>query len=339
MAKKVAVIGASGYIGGELLRHLLFHDGVEVVGATSRENAGKRLSDVHPNLLGSTELEFSDEPIEDISANTDLVFLSLPHGESMRMVPRIIGRTKIIDLSSDYRVGDIALFEKYHNKHSSPELARRFIYGLPEMSRDGIAGAQNLANPGCFATGALLALSPLAKENLLQGNVVVDGKTGSSGSGAEPSEGTHHPERDQDFRAYKVFTHQHYPEIVQGLRKFNKNDFNLTFVPHSAPMVRGIFTTAYAFLDRDISRAELAGIYEKHYGGEKFIRIVSQCKTAVVKGTNYCDVSLECSGNRVVVMTAIDNLVKGGAGTAIQNMNLMLGFPETESLLFPGTHP
>lgn len=348
MKPKVAIIGASGYVGGELLRLLLGHDGLSVVKATSSGNAGKNVAEIHKNLKNLTDLKFSDEPAEDIAKSADLVFFALPHCTSMGIIPKIIGKTRIIDLSADYRLSnrlsnrlsDAGDFEKFYGaKHLSPELCGKFVCGLPEMNRAEIKKARNVAVPGCFPTGALLALLPLAKSNLISGNVVVDAKTGSSGSGKTPSEGTHHPERAQDFRAYSVFTHRHQPEIEQGLKAFNRKQFDLAFVTHSAPMVRGIFTTAYVFLDREISKQELEGIYRKCYEKEFFVRLVGQPRSNVVKGTNFCDIGLECSGKKVVVTSAIDNLVKGAAGGAVQCMNLMLGFKETKALEFPGFCP
>lgn len=340
MKPKIAVIGASGYVGGELLRLLLSHDGVDVIKAVSSGNSGKNVSEVHRNLQNLTDLKFSDEPAEDIAKSADLLFFAMPHCTSMGIIPKIIGKARIIDLSADYRLGSASDFEKFYGtRHLSPELCKKFIYGLPEMNRAGIRKAWNVAVPGCFPTGALLALMPLAKSGMLRGNVVIDAKTGSSGSGKTPSEGTHHPERAQDFKAYSIFTHRHQPEIEQELKELSRKKLDITFVTHSTPMVRGIFTTAYAFLDKGISRQELEGIYRKHYEKEFFVRLVGQSRSNVVKGTNFCDIGLECSGNKVVVTSAIDNLVKGAAGGAVQCMNLMLGFKETKSLEFPGFYP
>ena len=348
MKPKVAIIGASGYVGGELLRLLLSHDGISIAKVTSSSNAGKQVAEVHRNLNGLTDLRFSDEPAEEIAESVDVVFFALPHCTSMQIIPRIIGnagikagiKARIIDMSADYRLDDVKEFEKFYGiRHASPGLLKKFACGLPEINREEIRKAKNVAVPGCFPTGTLLSLMPLAKSNLLNGNIIVDAKTGSSGSGKAPSEGTHHPERAQDFRAYNVFSHRHQPEIEQGLRQFSKKGFDLTFVTHSAPMVRGIFTTAYAFLEKDISREELENIYKKYYEKEFFVRLVRQARSNVVKGTNFCDISLECSGRKVVVTSAIDNLVKGAAGTAVQDMNLMLGLRETKALEFPGFYP
>ncbi len=338
MTKKVAIIGATGYTGGELIRLLSSHKDVDIVKATSRRYQGKNVTDVHQNLLGFTDLRFTNEPLEDIAKDTDLMFFALPHSKAMGLIPKVIGKTKIIDLSADYRLKNSDVYGKSYTEHESPELIDEFVYGLPEFNREKIRGAYNVANPGCFPSASLLALIPLAKENLLTGNVVIDAKTGSSGSGVNHSPGTHHPERACDFRAYKVLEHQHQPEIEQELKRYREG-FDLTFVTHSAPLVRGIFVTAYVFLEEKIPTQELKEIYEKHYEEENFVRLVDRARCTVVKGTNFCDLSLYSKGKKVVITTAIDNLVKGASGTAVQNMNLMLGFRETASLMYPGLHP
>ncbi len=339
MKKKVAIIGAGGYVGSELLRLLLFHDGVEVTKAISLENIGENVAVVHKNLQNLTSLCFSNEPADKIAKEVDLILFALPHCLAMNMVPKAIGKAKIIDLSADYRIENPKTYEQFYKKHSSPQLIKEFIYGFPEFNKEEVKKAENIANPGCFPTGALLALMPLAKENMLTDHVIVDAKTGSSGSGVHPGLGTHHSERAEDFKAYKVLKHQHGPEIEQELKKANKKEFDFTFVTHSAPMIRGIFITAYVFLEKETTKEELEKIYKKYYEKEPFVRIVEQARSTVVKGTNFCDISIACQGKKAVITTAVDNLVKGAAGTAVQNMNLMLGFEETKGLMFPGTHP
>ncbi|MGM0509884.1 MAG: N-acetyl-gamma-glutamyl-phosphate reductase [Thermoplasmatota archaeon] len=339
MTKETAIIGGSGYTGGELIRFLLGHKDVNLVKVTSRQNQGSKVTEVHQNLRGFTDLRFTNEPLSDTAREVDLMFFALPHATSMKKVPEIIDETKIIDLSSDYRLKDLHAYESYYTKHSSPELIDRFVYGLPEINRKNIAKSKNVANPGCFPTGALLALTPLAEKDLLRENVVIDAKTGSSGSGTTPSFGTHHPERACDLRAYKVLAHQHHPEIVQELETFNHDGFDLTFVTHSTPMIRGIFITAYVFLEDEISKEELTHIYNEYYSDALFVRVVEQARCSPVRGTNFCDLSLECKGDKVVITAALDNLVKGAAGTAVQNMNLMFGLKESRSLMFSGLHP
>ncbi len=339
MTKKIAIIGASGYTGGELMRLLICHEGVDIVKATSRNYEGKNITDVHQNLLGFTDLKFANEPLEDMAKETDLMFFALPHSKAMGLVPKVYGKTRIIDLSADYRLKDSDDYDRSYTTHESPSLIDEFVYGLPEYNREKIRGAYNIANPGCFPTASLLALIPLAKENLLTGNVVIDAKTGSSGSGVNPSKVAHHPERACDFRAYKVLGHQHQPEILQELKRYNEGLFDQTFVTHSTPMIRGIFITAYVFPKKEISEEELKDIYEKYYEDEQFVRIVDQARCTVVKNTNFCDLSLHSDGRKLVITAAIDNLIKGASGTAIQNMNLMLEFDENTSLMYPGWYP
>lgn len=333
----VAIIGGSGYGGGELLRLLLFHDNVEISFVTSRRNAGKFVYEVHPNLRNLTELKFVNKPIEEIADEVDLLFFATPNGVAMQEAPKIIGKTRIIDTSADFRLKNLEEFKHYYGKHECPELIEKFAYGLTEFNKETIKKARYIANPGCFATGALLAIIPLAKEGLLK-NLVIDSKTGSSGSGADPSITTHHPERAMDFRAYNVLSHRHYLEIYQELKKFNTN-VDFSFVPHSTPMIRGIFTTCYSFLDKKITKEELSDIYRKYYANEYFVRLVESPRCSIVAGTNFCDIGFACNENRVVVMSAIDNLVKGDAGQAIQNMNVMFNFDEKTGLEFPGMHP
>ncbi len=337
---KASIIGGTGYGGSELLRLLFGHSEVEIVKVTSRTEMGKSVGEIHPNLYGLLDLEFSEEDLDEIADISDVVFLALPHGKAMERVPALLGKTKIIDLSGDYRLKDPKIFENHYGlAHKSPELLKRAVYGLTEFNREAIRGADLVACPGCFPTGVLLPLTPLAMENMLSGYVVIDAKTGSSGAGVSPKLTTHHPERAMDFKVYNVFSHRHQPEIEQELARFNSTPFDITFTPHSAPMVRGIFTTAYIFLEEEIGEERLREIYEDYYDKEYFIRIVEQARCAVVAGSNFCDIELHCRGNKVIVASAIDNLVKGAGGQGIQNMNLIFGFEERTGLTFPGTHP
>ncbi len=351
---RVAILGASGYIGGEALRLLLGHPSVQVAAVTSGSNAGRKVSSVHPHLARLTDLEFvasiSDEEASEYAA----VFLALPHGQAIKRVPGILavgGKSGprgegpvVFDMSGDFRIMDPGTFQEYYRlEHTAPEWAARAAYGLTEWNRDAVKEARLVACPGCFPTGALLALTPLARAGLLDGSVVIDSKTGSSGSGKEPGEGTHHPTRAADFRAYGLFKHRHRPEIAQELNKWlsTENDhLRVVFTPHSAPMVRGIFTTAYAFPRRQVSNAELQSIYEEAYGQEYFVRLVDTPRVAVVSHSNFCDLNAATDGEGAIIVTsAIDNLVKGGAGQAVQNLNVAFGWPEHLGLEFPGTLP
>lgn len=338
---KVAIIGGSGYVGGELLRFLLFHPHVEIISVTSQLNIGKKVSDVHPNLKNVTELVFDSEDLKKINNQADLIFFALPNGKSMDKIKFLdLNKTKVIDLGPDFRIKDKNIFKNvYKLKHEAVNLLNKAACGIPEIYKEQIKKAQLVANPGCFPTGALLALYPLAKANLLSNNIIIDSKTGSSGSGIKPSDVTHHPERAHDLKAYQVFSHRHLPEIIQTINDVQKNKVDLIFTPHSTPMVRGIFTTAYVFMKKEISYEKIKKIYEKTYKDASFIRLVNQSRSSVVAGTNYCDIALYVSGEKIIITSAIDNLVKGAAGQAIQNMNIMFGLPEVTGLQFPGFHP
>ena len=347
---RVAVLGASGYIGGEALRLLLGHPGVEVAAVTAAGHAEQPVPALHPHLAHLCDLTFRADMPDDELAALDAVFLALPHGVANARIPALLaagGRggprgagPLVLDLSGDFRLKDAVVHEAAYGFPQRPEAAAA-AYGLTEWNREAIRAARFIACPGCFPTGALLALTPLARAGWLAGPVVVDAATGSSGSGNKPGEGTHHPERAADFRAYGLFTHRHRPEIAQELaRRQPGGAFRLIFTPHSAPMVRGIFTTAYVFPSRPVSQAELDALYDAAYGGEFFVRRSANPRCAVVAHSNFCDYAAQTDGDgTIIVTTALDNLVKGGAGQAVQNLNCAFGWPESTGLLFPGTHP
>ena len=342
---RVAIVGASGYIGGEALRLLLGHAFVEVVAATSQTNAGQPVTTVHPHLAKLTDLIFTADLSVEEARECDAIFLALPHEAGGKVGPRGNGPV-VFDLSGDFRIKDPEVFQEYYGiRQDAPGWARDAAYGLTEWNREAIAEARLIACPGCFPTGALLALTPLARAGLLGEHVVIDSKTGSSGSGKEPGEGTHHPVRSQDFRAYGLFKHRHRPEIAQELAKWlqarsTADSPKVVFTPHSAPMVRGIFTTAYVFPSRKISGTELSDLYREAYGEEHFVRLVENPRVGVVAHSNFCDISVTTDEQGAVIVTsAIDNLVKGGAGQGVQNMNLVFGLPEKTGLTFPGTQP
>lgn len=337
---KAAIIGGSGYVGSELIRLLLFHPKVKLVSVTSGSHAGEKISDVHKNLLNVCNLEFQKEDIKYLAQQADILFFALPHGACMEKIKGINIKAKIIDLSADFRLKDSDLFKQvYGVKHSVPELIGSTVYGLTEWHKEELKEAHFVANPGCFPTGALLALMPLAKTGLLTGTVIIDSKTGSSGSGIKPSEATHHPERAFDFSAYNVFTHRHMWEMKQELIETQGSEVDLVFTAHSTPMVRGIFTTAYVVLKKNMDKESLEEIYKKAYKDSPFVRLVDSPHSAVVALSNYCDLAVNVQDNKVIVTTAIDNLVKGAAGQAVQNMNIMFGFNEKTGLEFPGSHP
>jgi N-acetyl-gamma-glutamyl-phosphate reductase common form len=339
---RIGIFGGSGYGGSELLRILLFHPDVEIVFVTANEQAGKPVSEVHRNLNGVTQLSFIKSPEEPESLNDlDCAFFALPHGQAMDIVPRLPATLKVIDLSGDFRLRDQALFEKHYKQpHTAMTAQSEFVYGLTETNREAIKHARLIANPGCFATATLLGLAPLVANNLLNGRVVVDAKTGSSGSGAKAAANTHHPQRMNSFYAYKPFTHQHVPEIEQELNQIGDWTNELVFMTHSLPVSRGIFASIYAESKRELTEDELRGIFAEYYRGSFFIRLVNGSPDINwVKTTNFCDLGFAVRGKQVVVFSAIDNLVKGAAGQAVQNMNLMFGFEEKTALVLPGTNP
>src|SRR4051794_28399915 len=302
---RVAIFGGSGYGGSELLRILLFHPNVEVVFVTANEHAGKQVGEVHRNLNGLTELSFVTAP-ENVNA-VDCVFLALPHGQAMNIVPRLPAQMKAIDLSGDFRLRDQSVFEKhYKQQHTAMHTQADFVYGLTETNREAVRSARLIANPGCFATATLLGLAPLVANNLLNGRVVVDAKTGSSGSGAKAAANTHHPQRMNSFYAYKPFTHQHVPEIEQELSHVGDWTNELLFMTHSLPVSRGIFASIYAEAKRELTEDELRGVFAEYYRDSFFIRLVSGSPDINwVKTTNFCDLGFAVRGKQIVVFSAI----------------------------------
>ncbi|HTG86355.1 MAG TPA: N-acetyl-gamma-glutamyl-phosphate reductase [Pyrinomonadaceae bacterium] len=336
---RVAIFGGSGYGGSELLRILLFHPHIEIVFVTANEHARKPVGEVHRNLHGLTELSFVTAP-ESID-NLDCVFLALPHGQAMDIVPRLPGEIKAIDLSGDFRLRDQALFEKhYKQSHTAMEAQAGFVYGLTETNREAIKSARLIANPGCFATATLLGLAPLVANGVLAGRVIVDAKTGSSGSGAKAAANTHHPQRMNSFYAYKPFTHQHVPEIEQELAHVGDWTNELVFMTHSLPVSRGIFASIYAETRTDLQESDVRRMFADYYRDSFFVRLVNGSPDINwVKTTNFCDIGFAARGKQLVVFSAIDNLVKGAAGQAVQNMNLMFGLDEKTGLMLVGTNP
>ena len=294
------------------------------------------------NLYGLTELRFTRVP-EDLEAldELDCLFLALPHGQALEIVPRVPAGLKVIDLSGDFRLSDRAAFERHYGReHTAMQEQAEFVYGLTETNREAIKGARRVANPGCFATATLLGLAPLVANNFLSGRVVVDAKTGSSGSGAKPAANTHHPQRMNSFYAYKPFTHQHVPEIEQELQAVGDWTSELVFMTHSLPVARGIFATIYAELRDARSESQIRALYQDYYQDSFFVRLVKGSPDINwVKTTNFCDIGFAARERQLVIFSAIDNLVKGAAGQAVQNMNLMFGFDEKTGLLLTGTNP
>lgn len=334
---KVAIIGASGYTGGELLRFLDVHSEVEVVAATSRQYADTPVRKVHPHLH-DLDLKFSNKSPSDL--DVDLAFTATPHGASMNIVPELAEKgVKVVDLSGDYRFDDIDIYEKWYGlKHTNPLEA---VYGLPEMYRDKIKGADLVANPGCYVTGAILAGIPLVKERLVE-TIIADSKSGVSGAGINPTPATHYPNIGDNVVPYAVTNHRHMPEIQEKLAKYG--DVRVSFTPHLVPVIRGIITTLHCFPLKDITPNDVLETYKEQYKDEPFVRVLDVGeipRTSSVRGSNFCHIGcFEMDENgRLVVISAIDNLVKGASGVAIHNMNLMCGFPETMTLEGVGLHP
>lgn len=337
---RIAIFGGSGYGGSELLRILLAHPNAEIVVVTANEHAGKAVGAVHKNLFGLTDLMFQIAPDDLSSLDADVAFFALPHGQALGLVPQLPSTTKVIDLSGDFRIDDADVFKEFYKLDHAGSIQSEFVYGLTETNREAIRTAKYIANPGCFATATLLALSPMVKSGLLTGKIVVDAKTGSSGSGAKPAANTHHPQRMNSFYAYKPFTHQHVPEIEQHLHQVGDFQNDLIFMTHSLPVSRGIFASCYIETTVNLTNEDIGNIYRTFYQDAFFVRLVEGSPDINwVKTTNFCDIAFHTSGKQVVVFSAIDNLVKGAAGQAVQNMNLMFGLDETTGLKMVGTNP
>jgi N-acetyl-gamma-glutamyl-phosphate/LysW-gamma-L-alpha-aminoadipyl-6-phosphate reductase len=347
---KAAVMGGTGYGGAELIRRLLVHPDVHLARVASVDHVGEKLGMVHPTLEGWTGLRFEELSPEDTARGMDVVLLGLPHKVSAQKAHAILKTgARIVDLSGDFRLRDPAAYARHYGApHPHPEelLNGTFVYGLPELHRDAIRQARCVASPGCFATTIELALLPLARAGLLRGAIEVVGITGSSGSGVAASAGTHHPVRANNLRTYKPLDHQHVPEIVQTLEDAGARDLSLRFVPVSAPLVRGIFATCFAHVDAGVDPKALQALWRTTFATEPFVRVPEHRlpEVVAVKGTNFAEVSAVVGdlldGSRLVTcFGATDNLVKGGAGQAIQSMNLMLGLDERLTLWEPGGWP
>lgn len=343
-----SIIGGSGYTGGELLRLLLFHPHVEIKQVTSERNDGKFVTKLHPNLRQMTKLKFSSVNSLD-NEEVDILFLCLPHGESSKKIDSLISKgKKIIDLSADFRLLDPAVYERFYKTvHPKPEFLQSFVYGIPELHREEMKKATYISSAGCNATASILGLYPLFKEGVVElDKTVIDVKTGSSEGGNSVNDGSHHPERSGAVRSYSPTGHRHMAEVLQEL-SFGK-ELKINFSATSIEMVRGALATSHVFLNSPLEEKDVWKIFRKYYGEEPFIRIVKEKDgihrypdPKILSGTNFCDIGFEQDPytNRLVVISAIDNLMKGAAGQALQAMNLMFGFPEKTGLEFPGLHP
>jgi N-acetyl-gamma-glutamyl-phosphate reductase len=344
---KIAIVGSSGYTGGELYRILLHHPLVTVTAVTSEKSAGKPITDIFPHLAGLTDLVCEPLDPDSIAKKSDFVFLALPHVTAQEAAFRFykLGK-KVVDLSADYRLADPALYEQwYEHCHQYPDLLKISVYGLPELHREKIRQTSLTANPGCYPTSAILGLAPLLKKGLVDLNsIIIDSKSGVSGAGRSPSLAHHYPEVNEGLTAYKIGTHRHTPEIEQELSSLASGKVTVSFTPHLIPMNRGILSTSYARLARETTTAELHAHYDEFYKKEPFVRLLPPGRfpnVRNVRGSNFCDIGVYADPRtgRAVVVTAIDNLVKGASGQAVQNMNLMMGFDEVEGLKFAGLFP
>lgn len=336
MTYRVGIIGGTGYTGSELSRLLCRHPDVELAALTSRTNAGTKVSKVNTFLRGYTDIEFT-EKISDTD-DLDFVMVATPHGVAMNEIPalRECG-IKCIDLSGDYRLGDPAKHLQWYGKeHTDPEGLAEAVFGQPELFREKIKGADLIANPGCYATSAILAIAPLMKSGLVRSDVFVDGKSGTSGAGMKPSERLHHPACGESVIPYSVGTHRHQPEIDMAVGMFAGETPDVMFVPHLIPIVRGIISSCYFRTKKEVTQEELDAVYEKQYGAERFVSYVANPSIRDVVGSNHAQVGSKAMGGRAVAFGVLDNLVKGASGQAVQNMNLMLGLDEAAGLDFPG---
>jgi N-acetyl-gamma-glutamyl-phosphate reductase len=346
MKTRVGVIGATGYTGVELLRLLLLHPEVEVTALTSQKYAGTEIDQVFPSLAKYLPLKCEELSIDRISEKVDFIFTAVPHKTAMETVPLFFQKGKrVVDLSADFRLKDPAVYERWYQKHSCPELLPESVYGLPELHREEIKNAKIVGNPGCYPTGALIGLIPLVKKRMIfYENIVVDAKSGVSGAGRDVVLGSLFCEVNEGVKAYNIFKHRHLPEIEGEVSQLAQKKITVTFVPHLIPMDRGILTTIYVSVPKQVKTEDMLNTFYECYQKEPFIRIYPKGKipnTKDVRGSNYCDIGVVVneSDGRGVVVTAIDNLVKGASGEAVQNMNIMLGYPETMGLdvvpLFP----
>jgi N-acetyl-gamma-glutamyl-phosphate/LysW-gamma-L-alpha-aminoadipyl-6-phosphate reductase len=348
---RIGIIGGSGYVGGELLRILLMHPQVEVTMVTSRQVVGEYVFNIHPNLRGLAQLKFVPMDIAELQKNCDLVFTATPHGGSVNLVPKLLeADLKVIDMSADFRLKNPADYEIYYCwKHSHPEMLNNAVYGLPELYREEIKKATLIACAGCEATAAILALAPIVKAGLVdRDKIVVDLKVGSSGGGSKPTPASHHPERFGGVRPYKVVGHRHIAEVEQELNALGNEQVKISFTPHAVNMVRGILATIHTFSKQPTTSKDLWKALRGMYGNEPFIRLVKYLKgqyqlpdPKITIGTNFCDIGFEIDehAKRLLLFSALDNMVKGASGQGVQCLNIMMGIDETTALKSTGFHP
>ncbi len=337
---RVGIIGATGYVGAELVRIIAGHPSVELAVITSRQFAGVNFSAVYPSMTGLVDLECDEFSVDLVCNRADIIFMALPHKLPMAFVPPLLEKNKrIIDLSADFRFNNADLYESAYQPHTARELLKDSVYGLSEIYKEAIQTADLVGNPGCYPTSVLLPLIPLIREGALDlASIIADSKSGVSGAGRSLSIGSHFSEVNESFKPYKVGVHRHNPEMDAVLSREAQQPVQMTFVPHLVPITRGMMTTIYAGMAESLSPEDIAYCYEKAYGNKPFVRLCpddSVPNSLHVKGTNFCDIGFKIDDRhqRLILMSAIDNLVKGAAGQAVQNMNIMLGLDETAGLL------
>jgi len=336
---KVAVVGATGYAGCELIKILLMHPEVTITSVSGKVEKAEKISEIFPIFENQLDLVCDNADVPAISKAADLIFLALPHKVSMIFVPDFLkAGKKVIDLSADYRLKDTGVYEKwYGTKHTSPDLLKDAVYGLPELYKEEIAKANFIANPGCYPTGSILGCAPLVGKGLVDINqIIIDAKSGVTGAGRAASLALNFAEVNENFKAYKINQHQHMPEIDQELSKVSGSKIEVTFTPHLVPMNKGLLSTIYFTLKEETNTSGLLALYKQFYRAAPFVRVLDEGifpETKNVNGTNFCDIGIKVTGKRAIVITAIDNLYKGASSQAVQNMNLMQGFDETAGLL------
>jgi len=346
MKTRIAIVGASGYTGVELIRLLLDHPLVEITCVTSRQYAGRPLAEIFPSLAGRCPLICAPMEVAGIVELADVAFTAVPHKTAMDIVPQLLAAgLKVVDLSADYRLRDVEVYQQWYQAHSSPQLLNEAVYGLPELYRVQIAQSRLVANPGCYPTSAALAVAPLLRAQLIDPTtLVIDSKSGTSGAGRSEKLASLYCEVNEGFKAYGVGSHRHTPEIEQTLSEVAGRPLQVSFTPHLLPVSRGILSTCYASLNQQQSTGQLVELFRQTYADEPFVRVCPQetlPNIAYVRGTNFCDVGVVADQRtgRVIVVSAIDNLVKGAAGQAVQNLNVMQGWDETTALLGVAAYP
>ncbi len=344
---KIGIIGATGYAGGELVRLLLGHKEAEIVWYGSRSYADQKYASIYQNMFQIVENTCLDDNMEAMAEQVDVIFTATPQGLCASLVNEdILNKVKIIDLSADFRIKDVKVYEKWYGiEHKSPQYIQEAVYGLCEVNREAVKKARLVANPGCYPTCSFLSVYPLVKEGLIDPNtLIIDAKSGTSGAGRGAKVDNLFCEVNENIKAYGVAGHRHTPEIEEQLSRAAKEPVLINFTPHLVPMQRGILVTAYASLKREISYEEVKAVYDRYYNKETFVRVLEKdvCpQTRWVEGSNFVDVNFKIDPRtrRIVMMGAMDNLVKGAAGQAVQNMNLMFGIEETEGLRMAPVFP